>query len=430
MTETLYIRLGSQANDKIHWLIESNETNEIIASGELLDAEQLSQLTEKASQREVVVFVPGCDVALKSLNVPSNSQRAIRSAVPYMLEDDLAQDVDELFFAYSSIQKDAQDNNSFVAVVEHQQMKLWQSWLDNAKLSCKTMMTDLLAMPVVEDGWTAIKLGDQILLRQSLWQGFVVDLDIWSIIKQQWQHTASDVAAKNDSDDETDEINQIPVIHSYSLLCRDHDNSEETLTINALPEELPLALLAQHSKNQTFNLLQGKYKAVEKRSQVLVNWFWAAGIAIFALLLNFTISGAQLLQLSSEQQAVEQQIIDVYKKAFPNNNRVRISTIKSQLKQKIAELGSGNDSVSFLMMLEKIQPAFAKVPALKPQSIKFDSKRNEIRMQAVAKNYQNFEQFKIALEKAQLTVSQGAQNNQGEEVTGSFSISSNKKGNK
>ena len=74
-------------------------------------------------------------------------------------------------------------------------------------------------------------------------------------------------------------------------------------------------------------------------------------------------------------------------------------------------------------MLSTVQPAFAKVPALKPESLKFDGKRQELRLQAIANDYQHFEQFKAELNHANLTVKQGAQKNQGEQVTGSFSIS-------
>jgi len=73
-------------------------------------------------------------------------------------------------------------------------------------------------------------------------------------------------------------------------------------------------------------------------------------------------------------------------------------------------------------MLAQVQPAFAKVPSLKPESIKFDGKRQELRLQAIADDYQHFEQFKNALALANVEVKQGAQNNQGEQVTGSFSI--------
>ena len=102
---------------------------------------------------------------------------------------------------------------------------------------------------------------------------------------------------------------------------------------------------------------------------------------------------------------------------------MRIGTIKSQLNKKIAQLGGANDSTGFLTMLSKVQPAFAKVPELKPESIKFDGKRQELRLQAVANDYQHFERFKAALNHVNLTVKQGTQKNQGNQVTGSFSLS-------
>ena len=132
---------------------------------------------------------------------------------------------------------------------------------------------------------------------------------------------------------------------------------------------------------------------------------------------------AQIWQFSEQQVQVEAQIIARYKKAFPRTKRVRIGTIKSQLNKKIAQLGGANDSTGFLTMLSKVQPAFAKVPELKPESIKFDGKRQELRLQAVANDYQHFERFKAALNHANLTVKQGTQKNQGNQVTGSFSLS-------
>jgi general secretion pathway protein L len=79
-------------------------------------------------------------------------------------------------------------------------------------------------------------------------------------------------------------------------------------------------------------------------------------------------------------------------------------------------------------MLDKLVPAFSQIPELKPQSFKFDSKRNELRMQATASAYLYFEKFKTLLEASQLSVAQGSQNNQGEVISGSFSISHVKKG--
>jgi general secretion pathway protein L len=384
----------------------------------------LSELTSKAEQRQVQIFVPGCDVLLKSLNVPAKSSRAMRLAVPYMLEDSLAEEVDELFFAYAELANDSDGNNCFTAIVAHKQMQEWLSWLANAGIETKSILPDVLAMPLNDDGWSAIALGDsnqqQVIVRQGLWQGFALDASAWQLQCQAFSH--------QQEADEAESLEQQASIEiqSYSPLAH-----SEQLSISAMPEELPLALMAQNQSNQlkSFNLLQGQYKVKESRSHAGQQWLWVAGVAMFALLLSLGNKSVQLWNLNAEQESVKQAIVASYKKAFPKTKRVRVSTIKSQLNRELALLGGVSDRQGFLAMLAKLQPAFAKVPALKPESLKFDGKRQELRIQAVAKDYQAFEQFSVALAAANLTVKQGSQSNQGEQVTGSFSIS-NKAGSK
>ena len=429
MAEKLYIRLGSNANDALHWLIFSDDEEGIIASGELPHANALDQLAEKAKQREVITFVPASDISLKSLKVPSKSAKAMRLAVPYMLEDELAQDVEDLFFAYSDIKIADSEDNCFVAVVEHAQLELWKAWLENADILCKRMLPDVLAMPLTneENSGSAIVLGEQILIRQGQWQGITIDKNIWPLISESLSHTH--IEGTDNTSQESVEGVEIQTVsfslNAYSTL----PESDAELVINPMPEELPLALLAASITSGSagkFNLLQGEYKTKEQRSPALTSWFWAAGIATFALLLNVGIKGAELMQLNSQQAQLEQQIISTYKKAFPKTKRVRISTLRSQLKQKLKEVGGSSGESSFLTILTQVQPALSLVQDIKPQTLKFDGKRNEIRMQALASDYQYFDQFKIALEKSGLTVSIGAQNNQGDQISGSFSISSTK----
>jgi general secretion pathway protein L len=406
MAENLIIRLGSNHHNTIHWMVWDTHGQEIIASGELAGAEQLSQLTEKAQSREVVVLVPSCDVTLKSLHVPAKSQKAIRLAAPYMLEDELAQDVEQLFFAYGDNKTPASNENCFVAVVEQQQMRHWLTWLNEAGISTKRMLPDVLALPDAQDNWQAIMIDDQVLLKQHNWQGGLFDENLWQQANMLWKNGET--------------IN----IDAFSTL----PHCVENIVIHPQPEELPLALFAQQLTHSKFNLLQGEFQVKSTRSPLLKTWIWAASFAGLALLVNLILKSATLWQLNNQNNALEQQIIAQYKSAFPETKRVRISTIKSQLKRKMAEIGATSHDASFLMMLTTIQPAFSQVPQLKPESIKFDSKRNELRMQATATSYQQFEQFKTLLERQGFSVSQGAQNNQGDQITGSFSITAPKGG--
>lgn len=424
MTETLFIRLGSQSQDTIHWLIVNDAKGDeqtVIASGELQGAQQLSELTSKAESRPVKVLVPGCDVLLKSLKVPSKSTRARRQAVPYMLEDSFAEDVEKLFFAYADLPKDIQGNNCFAAIVSHSQMEQWLSWLSAASISTSTMLPDVLAMPYTEKGWSAIALGNepstQVIARQHLWQGFTLDASTWQLQCQAF--------SQNHSDDDEESDNLVSVhLEAYSPLAY-----SELFNVEHMPEELPLALMAKHYNNKLnrFNLLQGKYKIKEVKSYSGSHWLWVAGVALFALLLNIGEKTTHLWQLSAEEERVEQSIIAEYKKVFPKTKRVRLSTIKSQLNRELALLGGGSNEGGFLSMLAQVQPSFAQVPELKPESLKFDGKRQELRVQAIAKDYQSFEKFSNGLAKTNFTVKQGSQSNQGDQVTGSFSITNQAK---
>ncbi|AWB56489.1 type II secretion system protein GspL [Colwellia sp. Arc7-D] len=401
MGETLFIRLGSQAESRIHWLIKTNGQEDIIASGELPNAGELTQLTEKSTTRDVVVFVPASDIAIKRLKVPGSSQRATRAAAPYMLEEMLAQDVEEMCFAFSETKQDDQGHNCFVAALERKQLDTWLQWLAEAEIFSKVLIPDALALPVEPNISSAVMLGEQVLIRLGEWQVMSFEANAWPVVANYFQGLSEDSQ----------------VINAYSALSE----VPADLTIEYLPEDLPLAILA-NNHSRKFNLLQGEFQVKEKRSADTVNWLWVAGIACLALVLNFGLKGAELYSLSSQQAVIETEIIEKYKTVFPETKRVRISTVRSQLRQKLAEVGDSDDVAGFLALLVKLEPALASVPEIKPQTLKFDGKRQEVRMQTIAKDYQYFEKLKVAFEKAGLAVNLGAQNNQGDQISGSFSI--------
>jgi len=402
MSEVLYIRLDNKETAPVSWLVWSSAEREIIASGQLNNVDELSMLSEKAQHRDVVAVVPSQDVALKSLQVPGNSQRSIKLAAPYMLEEELAEDVEDMFFAYGQVEHSAQ-HNCHVAVVKRSLIKQWLRWLLQADIECKLMVPEVFALPCHEGALSAMVVNEQLIFRQGPWQGQTIDSSLWVFVAQQWfEHHGTD---------------QEVAIHSYSTLPK----LFEQFNVIQEPQELPLALMAQQGLPR-FNLLQGEFTIKTKHSTAKSYWLMAAGICFTALLLTVAQKGAKLYQITSEQAKIEQEIISTYKEAFPQTKRVRLSTIKSQLKRQLGQVSQQGKGKDFLTMFAKLQPAFAKVPALTVDSIKFESKRNEIRLNATANDYQAFDAFKNAVERANLEVTQGAQNSQGNQITGAINI--------
>lgn len=396
--EQLLVRLGANHTDPISWLVYSRTEDEIIASGELPNADALSSLTERAGQRSVIALAPSSEILLKWVELPPKAGRKIISAIPFMLEDELATDISQQFFAIGPKRGDEQA----VAVVSHEKMELWQSWLSEAGLFCDTIIPDVLAVPVTESGWSVLTLGEQLLVRQDTFKG-VQGEATWLL------PTLVHFTAQQES--------PITITNYAGIDLSSLPNIEEAQA----PLELPMQVLAKEAMQSSFNLCQGEYKIKRKRSGVLSQWRVAAVLAVLALCTSLIDKGVTLYQLKAQNQALSAEINNAVKAGFPNIGTYR--NVRLKLQSELAKLEQGGDSASMLIMLDQLTPAFSATD-VKPQTLRFDATRTEIRIQAQGKNFEALEQFKRTAEGAGFVVEQGAINNRDSGVVGTVSVRS------
>ena len=396
--EQLLVRLGANHTDPISWLVYSRTEDEIIASGELPNAEALSSLTERAGQRSVIALAPSSEILLKWVELPPKAGRKIISAIPFMLEDELATDISQQFFAIGPKRGDEQA----VAVVSHEKMELWQSWLSEAGLFCDTIIPDVLAVPVTENGWSVLTLGEQLLVRQDTFKG-VQGEATWLL------PTLVHFTAQQES--------PITITNYAGIDLSTLPNIEEAQA----PLELPMQVLAKEAMQSSFNLCQGDYKVKRKRSGVLNQWRVAAVLAVLALCTSLIDKGFSLYQLKAQNQALSSEINTAVKAGFPNIGTYR--NVRLKLQSELAKLEQGGGSASMLIMLDQLAPAFSATD-VKPQTLRFDATRTEIRIQAQGNNFEALEQFKRTAENAGFVVEQGAINNRDNGVVGTVSVRS------
>ena len=396
--EQLLVRLGANHTDPISWLVYSRTEDEIIASGELPNAEALSSLTERAGQRSVIALAPSSEILLKWVELPPKAGRKIISAIPFMLEDELATDISQQFFAIGPKRGDEQA----VAVVSHEKMELWQSWLSEAGLFCDTIIPDVLAVPVTENGWSVLTLGEQLLVRQDTFKG-VQGEATWLL------PTLVHFTAQQES--------PITITNYAGIDLSTLPNIEEAQA----PLELPMQVLAKEAMQSSFNLCQGDYKVKRKRSGVLNQWRVAAVLAVLALCTSLIDKGFSLYQLKAQNQALSSEVNTAVRAGFPNIGTYR--NVRLKLQSELAKLEQGGGSASMLIMLDQLAPAFSATD-VKPQTLRFDATRTEIRIQAQGKNFEALEQFKRTAESAGFVVEQGAINNRDNGVVGTVSVRS------
>ena len=396
MTERLIIRLASEASQKQHWLIWSESEEEIIASGDIDNAKQLKTLAEKASSRQVTCLLPGVDVCIKEVPITGAFNRQMQQALPYLIEEDLAGDVEQLHFTVLTKSTDL----VHVAVCDKQRMRNWLGWLSDAQISCAQFIPEGLALPSpAGNKWQAAQIDNHWIIRENKDLAWSCELSMLDAL----------LTSKIDLDNQ-------PTIESYTSLTEKHHGN----WVNNSPT-LPMEVLALGVVKNRVNLLTGEFKAKKESNKDLIKWRLPA---IFTALF-FVISCINLVmenrKLEIEVAQVKEQVESVYQLAFPTQSKLKYSRIKKKLKTLLAEMGEGSQPASFLVMLDNLAPAFKANEGLVPSSLKYDGAKQEMRILAVGDNFQAFEKFSSTLP-AGFTVEQGALKSSKDQVSGLLTI--------
>lgn len=362
MSESLVIRLGTNAQQPVEWLVWSAKEEEIIASGTLASAHALGELRERAGGRPVVTLVPGSDLIFRRVSLPGKYSRQAAAALPYLLEEQIASDVDELHLVVLAHEGHDVD----LMAVDKEKMQTWLGWLEAAGLKSQQLLPDVLALPQAADGWSALQLGKEWLLRQGPCQGIVADEPLLAMLLA---------------------VEAEPVtIHSHTPVPPIPNANWQ-----AADPELPMLLLAKGALNCQANLLQGPYRPQTEYSRYWLQWRKVAVVAGLLLLVALTQRGVHLYQLAEQDKVLKAEIRQVYTRIFPGETR--IVNVRSQMAQHLKLLGqTPQDGV--LLLLTELAPTFAEVPGLKPQVLRFDAARGELRLQVTAPGFAEIERFR------------------------------------
>jgi general secretion pathway protein L len=394
VSERLFIRLGRNTEQACSWLVWSEQEQEIIASGELANAQGLATLTERAGNRPIDVLVPASAMTLTSVNLPEKGQRQALKALPFMLEEMLADDVDAMHFTVGPRNGDALS----VVAVAHEQMQTWLNCLTEAGLKVKRIVPDCLALPLQECQWAAMRFGNELLLRTGSGTGQSLPLSWLPLAMKQLVTKDEDIS-----------------VASYT------DFELEGVELKQQPLDLPMLVLARGILNAPVNLLSGVYTPKREYSKYLMLWKNAIIILGVACVLALVNKGLTIHQVNSQIADLKAQSESIYQQVVPGNTR--IVNLRSQMESQLRALQGQGSGAEFFAMLAGLQDAFKQVPELKPNTLRFESARNEIRMQVTAKNYAQIEKFKEIVGR-RFQLDGGTMNSAEDQVTSTLTLRS------
>ena len=167
----------------------------------------LAEASAAVEGRRSTLVVPGNDVLLAEALVPGGSQARAMQAIPFALEEQLADDVEKLHFALGS--KDRDDNYP-VAIIDRSTMDTVSEQCQEAGLRPTSIVPETLALPMLEAvdfdevSWTALLDEDQAVIRLNGHKGFATDTSVASFMLE---------GAKGDLAEDSSPLLTLSLIH-------------------------------------------------------------------------------------------------------------------------------------------------------------------------------------------------------------------------
>lgn len=343
MRETLYLRLGAAPDAEVEFGVATSDLRSLQAlRGSLRDA------AGQAQGRRVVVFLPATETQLATVEIPGRINARLMQAVPYALEDQLAEDVETLHFA---VGERMDDGRLPVVVISHELLQQWLDAMADVGLRPDVLVPEVLALPQAEDvAATLLSSAQSVTVRMSGHGGFVCD--------------ESDL----DSYLELEQIEADANLLVYTAGQSRRDWSTRGPSTRLMPAPSALHVLANALKPSAINLLQGPYSERQGLAKQFIPWRLAASLFLGWLLLTAVGMGVQASKLGTELERIDRSNVERYQQIFPEEKR--IADLETQLEQKIRGL-SGDSHDGPLALLDSISRALSDTPTLKLEALQF-----------------------------------------------------------
>ena len=370
MAETLIIRLGSDSSH-VSWLtMDANGSR----AGSVTQG-SLEQAAAEAAQRRILVLAPADQVLVTRVDLPVKGAARIRQALPFALEEQVAEDLEVLHFASGRREEDGRLN---AAATRRDRMEAWVSLLQASGIEASAIIAEQSMLPAsptatiwaIEGNACYIRRPDESPLRiegDSV-DEFMIFGDPRDTRIEGGAHLTVYLSAE-------DQLRFAPGIEAL----RDTLTSVE---IKLLPDGVLPLLAATAVRSPAVNLLQGAFAPRTGIQRLLKPWRTAAALLLALITLLVIRQGAELFQLKAQEQELDQSIQTVFREAMPDVTRV--VNARGQLETRLRAIrGSGGDSdAPFLTILEVVSRAVMSEPQTRIESLSFRNGIMELKLAA------------------------------------------------
>jgi general secretion pathway protein L len=368
MADWLLLRLPRTPEQGATWLIVDARG----APTGLPQAGPLALAAARAAGRRVAVLVPASDVLLAEPDVPVKAGAKLQQLVPYALEEQLADDIEDLHFSVGK--RVGESLRTPVAVVARALLEEWLSTLRSSGIEPEAMYADSDLLPLNPGQAVALLEEDAVVVRPPGGSPVTLPADALGEALE---------IARSGTDAATGARGLI--LYTGPAEWQRHSAQVEAARpqFDGIKVQLltggPLALFGQQLPAGTaINLLQGAYTPTASRAVGFRAW--RVAVILLGCLVGLHVAGkaAELQLLKKREHQVDSSIRDTYRSAMHGEPGYADARRRMEQRLTVARGAGGG----LLPALQAIAQARDAVPGTSVQAVNFHNGSLEMKLSA------------------------------------------------
>lgn len=339
MSETLLIHYNINNAQQATWSLCN-------ADGELtgkITTGPLDELAKIASGHPAIILLNSQCLHINQLQLPTQNMQKMLKAVPYAIEEFIADDIDNFHFV---VAKNKHDNATSVVGINKNTLKKIIQVFQDAGINIEKIIPDALCLAADSKQWACLSYKNTSYLQTDITIGMIVSHELLpyilgSKLKDEEQARPEKILLFCEQENAT----------AFDALKA--ENLFDDIEVNSIVYNThPLVVFCGNYKQALpLNLLQHEFKTRRKTSGYWQHWRLAASLAAIWLVLHLGLTAFQHAQLKQENIITKARIEKIYKKAFPLSRK--IINPRVQMEQKLKELkgGAGNSNKGLIFLL-------------------------------------------------------------------------------
>jgi general secretion pathway protein L len=359
MPQTLLLRLPAAGQDETEWL-------SIDEAGSAITAKQrgpLSLAAVLARTAKVIALAPATQILLAEPELPPGSGARLARAVPFALEEQLTEDIDQLCFALGHRRS---NGRTPVAVVSRSVLQGWLQELGAAGIQPAGIYTDISLVPD-NPGQTILWLDkSRLAVRRPGMLPFGVELTPVAEALVVAGVIPDPLAEPAEGAEEPQPLESAVLYVTREDWARVQGEFEAlagqfaSLKVQILTEG-PLPWLSRNlGAADAVNLLQGEFAVTTDYGARWHRWRTAAMLAAGLLVAHVAAAALKIHQANHETKALDGEIAQVFSQAMPSET---LQNPRRQMESRLDRIRhSGPGPQYFLRTLEALSGAVSATP--------------------------------------------------------------------